>query len=410
MMDRKFTYKILATTATIACLLVSSSALAQYNFNRSGHTGSIAEDTGDMKLDLEGSEEMRIHDTGRVQTQGGVQISDVTTCAASDVGTIRYFEPSTGCDASASPQTFTTPGAATSYTVTAATSGCTFTIEVKGAGGGNGGFQNVSGYCSSFYDNARGGDGGGTQFDFAPSGTGTFEILVGGGGEGCSDTTNAGQGGINGGGDPGQRSPWQGGGGGGASAILFDDGTDEILAIAGGGGGGGHDFCDSNYDSGGDGGSLNNSGSDGTDCDSDPGGGGGGSDTGGAGDGNGGAGGSSGGNGSNATGTDPGSGGTGNATFNISGGGGGQGNNDGGGGGAGYGGGGGGDWEGGGGGGGGFLETSPTSGTISNSSAIAGGVGGPADGGDGSVTITWAGDVPSLQFCDGTTWKTLKKQ
>lgn len=293
---------------------------------------------------------------------------------------------------------FTTPGT-DSLIIADDKVGCTATITVKGGGGGEGDYTG----CPNNAGGSTGGDGGGTQFDFVPNATGTFEILVGGGGQGCG---NGEAGGTGGGGDGAMGgASWGGGGGGGASAILFDDGSDELLAIAGGGGGSGQNWCGGGGNAnGGDGGSLNNAGTGVTSsCGStspNPGN----NNVGGAANPTpnrpGGAGGSSGGNGNAGTGGNSGSGGTGNATFSVSGGGGAGGNAaPGGGGGGGYGGGAGGSDDTsvgsrntGGAGGGGYLNLSPTSGSVSNSSAVAGGAGSNnGNGGDGEVTIVWSG-------------------
>lgn len=252
------------------------------------------------------------------------------------------LENGTGCTGTV---TYDQPGYH-ELSVTADKQDCTFTITVKGQGGGGGW-------------NSTGGDGGGTQFDYTPGTTGTLSLLVGGyvvdsGGGGSSNFIET-----------------PGGDGGAASAIMFDS---TLLAIAGGGGGGG-DGSD-----GGDGGSLNNAGS-------NAGGSGGSSDTGGAGEGSAGDGGSGGADGEGTFNADPGSG---FSTFSISGGGAGDedGNDlNGGGGGGGYGGGGGGA-SGAGGGGGGYLNT----GVTSNASAVTGGAGiSGASPEPGSITITLSG-------------------
>lgn len=91
-----------------------------------------------------------------------------------------------------------------------------FTIILKGGGGG----------ADDKWDESCGGNGGGIIFNYTPMVTGTFDIIVGGGGR-YGPYAAFGGGAIG-------RS----GGGGGASAIKFND---QILAIVGGGGGGGND-------------------------------------------------------------------------------------------------------------------------------------------------------------------------
>jgi hypothetical protein len=266
----------------------------------------------------------------------------------------------------AGSSTACTPGsqsytAGTTYTLNVnATQGanCTYTVTVKGAGGGSA--------------TSAGGAGGGVQFTYSPGGAGSFTILVGSKGDGTA--TAAGGFGGGGSGLAGSSS-----GGGGASAVKFDT---TLLAIAGGGGGGGS-AASTVGGTGGSGGGAGSNGGGGT-----GGGVGGGNGTGGAGGtggtNSGGAGGSGTSNGTNGAGTG-GAGGTAQATYSIAGGGGG-GNwaSDGAGGGGGYGGGGGGSSSGsigGGGGGGGYIN----SGVVNSFSSTSGA---PAAT-NGSVLIEW---------------------
>jgi hypothetical protein len=259
-----------------------------------------------------------------------------------------------------------TPGsqsypAGTTYTLNVnATQGanCTYTVTVKGAGGGSA--------------TSAGGAGGGVQFTYSPGGAGSFTILVGSKGDGTATAA----GGFGGGGS-GLASGSSGGGG--ASAVKFDT---TLLAIAGGGGGGGSVASTVGGD-GGSGGGAGSNGGGGT-----GGGRGGGNGTGGAGGTGGtnagGAGGSGTSNGTVGAGTG-GAGGTAQATYSIAGGGGGGNwSTDGSGGGGGYGGGGGGSSSGsngGGGGGGGYIN----SGVVNSFSSTSGA---PAAT-DGSVLIEW---------------------
>jgi hypothetical protein len=259
-----------------------------------------------------------------------------------------------------------TPGsqsytAGTTYTLNVnATQGanCTYTVTVKGAGGGSA--------------TSAGGAGGGVQFTYSPGAAGSFTILVGSKGDGTATAA----GGFGGGG-----SGLAGGssGGGGASAVKFDT---TLLGVAGGGGGGGS-IAATIGGTGGSGGGAGSNGGGGT-----GGGVGGGNGTGGAGGtggtNSGGTGGSGTSNGTNGAGTG-GAGGTAQATYSIAGGGGG-GNwaTDGSGGGGGYGGGGGGSSSGSngaGGGGGGYIN----SGVVNSFSSTSG----AAAATDGSVLIEW---------------------
>jgi hypothetical protein len=259
-----------------------------------------------------------------------------------------------------------TPGsqsypAGTTYTLNVnATQGanCTYTVTVKGAGGGSA--------------TSAGGAGGGVQFTYSPGGAGSFTILVGSKGDGTATAA----GGFGGGGSGLAAGS---SGGGGASAVKFDT---TLLAIAGGGGGGGSVASTVGGD-GGSGGGAGSNGGGGT-----GGGRGGGNGTGGAGGTGGtnagGAGGSGTSNGTVGAGTG-GAGGTAQATYSIAGGGGGGNwSTDGSGGGGGYGGGGGGSSSGsngGGGGGGGYIN----SGVVNSFSSTSGA---PAAT-DGSVLIEW---------------------
>lgn len=195
---------------------------------------------------------------------------------------------------------------------------CSFQITVRGAGGGSA-LYTSGGYSLS----GVGGVGGGVQFNFTPTVSGTFAILVGQRG-----TTN-GSGHIKafGGGGGMAYSSFTindtfAGGGGGASAIRFNS---TVLAIAGGGGGGGLDNPGTASYTGGNGGSGGGNGSDGTSGNFATMGLGGGANSGGSGGAGataGGAGGSSSGNGGSSSGTVFAPGGDAYAGFGVSGGGG----------------------------------------------------------------------------------------
>jgi hypothetical protein len=258
-------------------------------------------------------------------------------------------------------QNYTAVGTA-SHTVDAGHKNCTFTVTVKGSGGGNS-------------PGKSGGAGGGVQFNFSPNETGTFEILVGGIGTGSGAVAASGSSAA----------------GGGGSAVRFVGGADTLLAVSGGGGGGGGSAASGGV--GGAGGSANGCGTDGAAGSSNAGVGRGGcSNSGGSGgggggfEGGGGISGSIGGsNGNNGGGTPA---ATGYAAFKVAGGGK-AGNYGGGSGGGGYGGGGGsggngspGDTSHGGGGGGGYVNT----GAVTNDTVVAGA---PANT-NGSVNISWA--------------------
>lgn len=71
-------------------------AFAQYEFNVSGQTAQISQDTGtgDMIFSIGGAEKFRIKADGRAIVQKGVVVSNESTCEDASEGTIRYTSTS----------------------------------------------------------------------------------------------------------------------------------------------------------------------------------------------------------------------------------------------------------------------------------------------------------------------------